>query len=369
MTDPKHIHDYLDGALDADGEAALFASLGTDAAGRRELTDQIHLHLAVKKDMAAIAVPIDVTNAIFGELGFPLPSATPAKRKRSVIPWVVVLVLGLLAIQNTEYRIQSTNQESRIQSTNQESRIQSTNQESRSTSRNDREVPDGQRVRAHVPLTPTPAMLQAQSSMQVSVTNAEYDTRMAPVTLAARPSDQEMMSAIVVDTTTATSERSPFSAVIGGLGTVASTPNVGTDVSSNVVFDQFTVGVQYDVTQADRISIVGGRQRIPQEFTRTEFGRDVVYRQAPTLPWIGARYERSFREFGVEDLFTPFASAGAGWMQTGPYARLGLGLHVMPQQQLSFDLGIETTTLIYPIQSNTYTSTTWSIVYGLSYRF
>lgn len=227
-------------------------------------------------------------------------------------------------------------------------------------------IPKEERAVANVARVP---VQQTSSDVEMSVMNVDYDTRFAPMRPAVHTSDRGSMTAMAVDTSVVRAERSPISVVLGGLGTVASTPNVATEVNSGVVFDQFTVGVQYDLSEADRVSIVGGRQRIPQEFTRTEFGRDVVYRQAPTLPWIGARYERSFREFGVENVFTPFASAGAGWMQTGPYGRLGLGLHVMPHQQLSFDVGIETTTLLYPIQSTTYTSTTWSIVYGLSYRF
>lgn len=154
-----------------------------------------------------------------------------------------------------------------------------------------------------------------------------------------------------------------------GVSTLSTGPSFGTDSAAGSSFSQFTLGVSYHLTEDDVVSVVGGRQLVAQEFVRNEWGRDVTYRQTPLLWWAGVGAEHSFSDLTVADAITPYASGTLGWMQTGPMARLGAGIHLFRHQQLSFDLGVEGSIMAYPIQSTYYTSTTFTISYGLSYRF
>ena len=69
------IHEYLDGTLSSDQQGELFAMLAADEMAREELTSQIRLQTALRKDYAAVVVPADTAAGIFSELGLPVPGA------------------------------------------------------------------------------------------------------------------------------------------------------------------------------------------------------------------------------------------------------------------------------------------------------
>ena len=65
MTTDRTIHDYVDGSLSSDEQAVLFSELASREDLRNELSSQLQLHYAVRKDHGAIVVPHDSTTAIF----------------------------------------------------------------------------------------------------------------------------------------------------------------------------------------------------------------------------------------------------------------------------------------------------------------
>ena len=64
------IHTYLEGTLEEHLEEVLFAELGRNSLLRRELSAQIHITSAARRDAASITPSQFEKNAIFAELGF-----------------------------------------------------------------------------------------------------------------------------------------------------------------------------------------------------------------------------------------------------------------------------------------------------------
>lgn len=383
MTDPRSIHDYLDDALDPASESDLFGTLAADPQARRELHEQIRLHLAVKKDLAAIAVPADATSAIFGALGYAVPGTTPAAPAPA--PWwrngAWLLLLLLLSVgtgltlrmiwPRTEYvsvpsvmpgvpsftapamptptgapslRSASAPVVAHERSVNARERSVITEQSSGSSS-----ASQGFAVHAFV------ARPVVDASPLARLDNVEAPT-----------SEWPTMGSVVH---MATFERSPFSIMAYGRTNLAMDPVTTSAMDGDAALEQMHIGVSVDLDDRNAVALLGGRQRIAQEFTRTENGREVVYRQLPSLWWSGLSYTHAFKGLGVDEVCTPYAQATLGWMQTGPMARGGVGITLAPQQRWSVHVGVDATAIVYPIQSRYFTSTSWSVSYGLSYRF
>lgn len=74
MTNSRFIHEYLDGGLGETERDSLFSLLSSDRGLQREFDSQMRLHLIAQSDMSAISPPIDVTNTIFSQLGFSIPT-------------------------------------------------------------------------------------------------------------------------------------------------------------------------------------------------------------------------------------------------------------------------------------------------------
>lgn len=383
MTDPRTIHDYLDGALDPESESGLFSALASDPEARQELNEQIRLHLAVKKDLAAIAVPADATSAIFGALGYAVPGAAPVVVAST--PWwrkgAWLLLLLLLSVgtgfmlrmlwPRTEYvsvpsvmPVAPSSTASSTPSTPVPPTLtQPTRTQHRTSASTAASMPPADVVQAPMPSSSTQAFAVHAVAAR-PIVDAQPLTRVAPADAPTSvwPRLGEAASMTML-------ERSAFSIVAHGRTNLAMDPVATSTMDGDAALEQMHVGVSYDLDDRNAIALLGGRQRIAQEFTRTENGRDVVYRQLPSLWWGGLSYTHAFKGLGVDDVFTPYAQATLGWMQTGPMARGGVGITLAPQQRWSVSVGIDATAIVYPIQSRYFTSSSWSVSYGLSYRF
>lgn len=102
------IHTYLEGRLEEHLEELLFAELGRNPLLRRELTAQIHLVSAARRDAASIAPTEFEKNAIFSELGFStsgvqaeavaLASTPAATRLMPSLASMAAMMLGALLL-------------------------------------------------------------------------------------------------------------------------------------------------------------------------------------------------------------------------------------------------------------------------------
>jgi hypothetical protein len=370
MSDARHIHDYLDGSLDPSDETTLFATLASDADARRELTQQIRLHLAVKKDLAAIAVPADATSAIFSSLGYAVPGAAPAVpvvlgsasrwRRRSVLLLLLLLAVGTGMLTRMWWPSVAY------------VAVPTTARPAAFTMSAPAAASDVRDVGATPPVaqaSPTSAVMPSTEPIMQTVTSTPVMTTSAlqrhidatPLSIV-DGSDMPMLLA-------ASAPRSSLSVLADGRSNLAMDPIASAPMDGDAALEQFTIGLSYDLDADQALALVGGRQRMAQEFTRFENGRDVVYRQLPSLWWAGLMYAHSIRGLGIDDVMAPYAQVTAGWMQTGPMARAGVGVTLAPAQRWSFRIGLDGTAILYPIQSRYFTSTSWSVSYGLSYRF
>lgn len=102
------IHTYLEGTLEEHLEEVLFAELGRNSLLRRELTAQIHITSAARRDAASITPSQFEKNAIFAELGFAaagaqaegamLASATASVRVLPSLASTLVMLFGVLVL-------------------------------------------------------------------------------------------------------------------------------------------------------------------------------------------------------------------------------------------------------------------------------
>ena len=375
MIHPRQIHDYLDGKSDAAAESLLFAQLAADAEARQELTQQIRLHIAVKKDLAAIAVPADATTFIFSELGYHVPGGSAPfvhnerQRRRWLIPLLLILFLagGVLGSRwlwpSTVVVSQSNTSPSPAQAP--------VSPQTTFTAPPDREAANTPPAIARsFSVDVAPPVIDSASARQqtdLAISHSPFVEFEAPQNVHL---NQSFQSTQLFDSQPVQSiqSHSPWRATARGLSTISTTP---TNMSSQETgaLSQFSLGLSYHMSDDDILSLVGGRQLVHQEFTRYEYGRDVAYSQTPLLWWVGASYDHDFSQLSIGDAITPYASATLGWMQTGPMAQVSAGLHLFRHQQLSFDLAVNGMVMTYPIQSTYYTSSTIFISYGLSYRF
>lgn len=102
------IHTYLEGTLEGHLEEVLFAELGRNPLLRRELSVQIHITSAARRDAASITPSQFEKNAIFAELGFAaagaqaegamLASATASVRVLPSLASTLAMLFGALVL-------------------------------------------------------------------------------------------------------------------------------------------------------------------------------------------------------------------------------------------------------------------------------
>ncbi len=396
MNDPRTIHDYLDGSLSAAEEEALFISLAASDDARVELRSQVRLHHAVKKDLASVVVPPSLDAAVFERLGYavppalatPLSVATPnhSSRRRSWLALLLLLLGGAtgaglmwLGLQSPHNGAGPVRARAELPSPAPAAPAPTSAQRIESVSAQ-HESPNAGRAATSLTDVRDEAAQTQHLTTDVDTISAPDDDP-APVTASWTPIPTVMISPVhtlpdqirpgasIINEPLTVHTRGPWSVMLDGRALFAGSPTLEETDQGISQRDQFTVGVGYDVSALGRISVLGGRQIMPQEFLRFEDGRNVYYRQAPNLWWVGVGYQRALPELRVADIVVPMATATLGWMETGPMARVGAGIMILPDAPISLQLGIEGTMMAYPIQSVFYTSTAWSATYGVRVRF
>lgn len=100
------IHEYLDLGLDHSNEQVLFSQLATDMDVRHDFNLQLRMHKATSEHNKFIAPPMEVTNQLFGNLGFSIPTAIVATSEASrpiATAFMSSIALGLLNFVRDNY--------------------------------------------------------------------------------------------------------------------------------------------------------------------------------------------------------------------------------------------------------------------------
>lgn len=368
MKPERTIHDYLDGALTSDEEARLFSELAAREDLRSELTSQIQLHTAVRKDYGAVVVPADATQAIFSELGLALPTsvATPPVSSSSSV-WdhlasILLIALPMLFLASIElHRTSELRLSLRDVSQQNIPRAVLTSDADAGSVATNSNVP--QRIRT------TPESPSSQQPEEV------YATQVTPIDVGKsdvgvyQPVNEELPRSImdVPRYSMEEPQRSKIDVTVRSMAFTASVPDPDLTVPNTMM--PVAVGAHYRLSDEHAIGMDAGYEAFPQEYSRTINGQTDVYRQAPSLLWIGATYRYTAMGLNVAEVLTPFVSGTIAYTTVGPLIRSSVGVKITPEYRLSLILGVEGTALFYPIQSQFFSTRSLQLTYGISYRF
>ncbi|HLP29532.1 MAG TPA: hypothetical protein VK147_12890 [Candidatus Didemnitutus sp.] len=369
MITDRTIHDYLEGALTSDEEARLFTELAGREDLRNELTTQIQLHAAVRKDYGAVVVPLDSTQSIFGELGLPLPSTfgTPMVRSSSFIQdhlgAVMFIALPLLFLASISLHQNADLPLSLHGVARQNVRVVADPSTARAISSKTRNKTSR---RVGRPIEPPPPALLSEETLVSRAMPIDYEEGSIEVL---HPVTEELPRSLLNVPRHSTDEqhRSKIDITLRSMALAASTPDP--ELAEPNTMMPFALGVQYRLDDEHAIGVDGGYESFPQAYSRTVNGQTEVYRQAPSLWWVGATYRYSATGLRIADAITPIVSGTIAYTTVGPLIRSTIGVLVTPESRLSILFGIEGTALFYPIQSQFYSTRTLQLTYGISYRF
>jgi len=427
------IHEYLDGTLSSDQQGELFAMLAADEMAREELTSQIRLQTALRKDYAAVVVPADTTAGIFSELGLPVPGAsgntvgsqgapsmsltqsgtptlvqglpTPdvvsAWDYRRILPLLILLLSfavvysgrevvnellqGSTATTSAQHQFSQTIPEQSTQQS--ESQIsQQVDQQDVGMRPTNLPVQGGSRRKSR--------LIQKQVGGDTSADQGRYTSQ--PLDNMTHVTDVRENSVLrnVVQSSIGQSEPrmrvrelpvftptvlpiittlpAPLDGNVELIARSAAfrTSNPQPNLVVGPIMDQpWALGIHYRLSEDHVLGVDGGMERLPQEFTRVDYGVPTVYRQAPVIPWAGLTYRYNMNDARIFSSIVPSASVTAAWTQIGPMARAQAVLWFTPESRMSIFLGVEGSITAYPIQSTFFTTSTTQVTYGISYRF
>lgn len=388
MDHPRLIHDYLDGELPSERQSELFADLAVREDLRSELQAQLRLHLAVRKDHGATAVPVDATHGIFAELGLPSPitiSPTLARPHETAsstrtIAFLVLLALAVLSTgtlmlnrYDTAFPSGMTTPSPNTSSASSTVATGATN--GATTGATTGGVPPSVVVKRPVRNAQTPIDTQAvpreapDAFLGVSsMSTLPYDE---PITYdGPGPNDELPASALPSppDTRSAAESTTRFETTLRSMAMRSTDPDPSL-VSGASTLMPFAAGVSYDLGSGHWVGIDLGYESVPQVFTRVENGQTVEYRQDPNVFWIGGTYRYRARTLSIGGIATPFVSGTMAYTQLGPMARASTGFTITPETHLSILIGLEGMMLIYPVQSQFFSTRSLQLTYGISYRF
>jgi hypothetical protein len=118
-----------------------------------------------------------------------------------------------------------------------------------------------------------------------------------------------------------------------------------------------------------RIGVEIGQEAFPQEYTGTEEGRGVRYRQNPLLPWIALSGRLTPVELRLAPDLVPFGQVLLGATRVGPMGKAALGVEYKPDSRVRLAFGFEGGMLAYRYMNSTFFTRNIGVVYGISLSF
>ncbi len=368
MTHDRTIHEYLDGALTSEEEARLFHELANREDLRNELSAQIQLHTAVRKDYGAVVVPQDSTQAIFNELGLSLPTpvATPLVRGSSFVldhlGGILLIALPMLFLASiTLHRNSEIPLSLRGVAWQNNPSDSLLNRASGEGIAANNEVPKRTVTTTELPETQQPEDVYVSKASLIDVENSDVGAHQAV--------NEELPRSIMDVPRFSVDEphKAQIDVTLRSMALTTSVPDPELTVPNTMM--PFAVGAHYRLNEEHAIGLDAGYEAFPQEYSRTINGQTDVYRQAPSLGWIGATYRYTAVGLSIANVVIPYASGTIAYTAVGPLIRSTVGVNIRPEHRLSLLVGLEGTALFYPIQSQFFSTRTLQVTYGISYRF
>lgn len=155
-------------------------------------------------------------------------------------------------------------------------------------------------------------------------------------------------------------ETSPFSLTLRGFTTHSFvdqkvTPNF------NPFINNVSAGFQYDLSKEDAVFVEVGQESVVQRFTGIENNYTIQYDQTYHAPWAMIGWQHRFHG---GNSFKPLIRVGGGAMETGPMARMTIGVEYDLTRNITLIGGIEGMSTFYSYKGQWFSTQKAGITYG-----
>jgi hypothetical protein len=412
------INDYLEGELHPVLEDKLFSELALNQDLRFELNKQIKIHLLTKSDMHNITIPSESTEAIFGNLGFSIPSAssnygtsalmrfTQSFSNRKTYKYLTSIATAVLVAfmlysnfdenksnkaQNSSPSIlhaQPVNIISDAKNNNYPNSFNRSNNNSAKASataksasivddntsnyRTDNNSFNNVANNEHSAL----ATNNAQSNEEiVNINEPVNQVRIIePIHLSSSAGNLPYNSLLVSNTlfNQPLLPQSGFTQDAIGIEVSWSKQNFNIAQPKNLpqVDKTFAFGsnfsILYNINQYHSLGFEFGEETFPEEFLYFNGEQNTTIKQNPNYQWFAGSYRYMASNWQFLDMFTPYSKLIVGGARGGVLAKAQLGISWQLNSLISANISGEYGTFFYNVNKNLYHSDKFGIMYGLT---
>ncbi len=413
------INDYLEGELHPVLEDNLFSELALNQDLRFELNKQIKIHMLIKSNMNSITIPSESTEAIFGNLGFSIPSAssnfgssvftrftrslTMRKSYKYFMGIATAILVAFMIYTNLGNDAANTTQ---IQSSYLPTF--SVNSNDNSNSSNYPLSTNHSGIGNNKPSLPIKPVVSANNSFSaaseafdnnqlVSNDNSTQELLSKELSAVNEMPNQQMnypiensysgnsafnsekhtiaLNSIMQNSIIQNQSllRIPeFSHNSIGIEVSWSKQNFNINKPQNLPDDDktFAFGSNFSILyKIDSYHSVGfdfGEETFPQEFIHFNGEQNTTIKQNPNYQWFVATYRYKASNLQLLDMITPFTKIMFGGARGGVLAKAQLGISWQLNSLLSANISGEYGSLLYNVNKNLYHSDKFGIMYGLT---
>ena len=374
---------YMDGELPDALQPSLFAMLSEQAELRQEMQD----HFTVRRHMDTnlIAPPLELEESIMRRIGAvtvgaSLNNPVSTGLATSATAWFGKVVQPLMfvllgaTLSGMYFAFNTDKSEQIVQIMKQENApIQQIMQSPVINATNNAQILNmpSKRIASPMPVTNNMDIASMiEDDEQINNSNAEVKptpeiaqqaVNTAPVDVIAPNNAQQIdipkkeLQAIINS-----EETSPFSLTLRGFTTHSFvdqkvTPNF------NPFINNVSAGFQYDLSKEDAVFIELGQESVVQRFTGIENNYTIQYDQTYHAPWAMIGWQHRFHG---GNSFKPLIRVGGGAMETGPMARMTIGVEYDLTRNITLIGGIEGMSTFYSYKGQWFSTQKAGITYG-----
>ena len=374
---------YMDGELPDALQPSLFAMLSEQAELRQEMQD----HFTVRRHMDTnlIAPPLELEESIMRRIGAvtvgaSLNNPVSTGLATSATAWFGKVVQPLMfvllgaTLSGMYFAFNTDKSEQIVQIMKQENApIQQIMQSPVINATNDSQILNipSKRIASPMPVTNNMDIASMiEDDEQINNSNAEVKptpeiaqqaVNTAPVDVIVPNNAQQIdipkkeLQAIINS-----EETSPFSLTLRGFTTHSFvdqkvTPNF------NPFINNVSAGFQYDLSKEDAVFVELGQESVVQRFTGIENNYTIQYDQTYHAPWAMIGWQHRFHG---GNSFKPLIRVGGGAMETGPMARMTIGVEYDLTRNITLIGGIEGMSTFYSYKGQWFSTQKAGITYG-----
>jgi hypothetical protein len=374
---------YMDGELPDALQPSLFAMLSEQAELRQEMQD----HFTVRRHMDTnlIAPPLELEESIMRRIGAvtvgaSLNNPVSTGLATSATAWFGKVVQPLMfvllgaTLSGMYFAFNTDKSEQIVQMMKQENvPIQQIMQSPVINATNNAQILNmpSKRIASSMPVTKNMNVASMiEDDEQINNSNAEVKptpeiaqqaVNTAPVDVIVPNNAQQIdipkkeLQAIINS-----EETSPFSLTLRGFTTHSFvdqkvTPNF------NPFINNVSAGFQYDLSKEDAVFVELGQESVVQRFTGIENNYTIQYDQTYHAPWAMIGWQHRFHG---GNSFKPLIRVGGGAMETGPMARMTIGVEYDLTRNITLIGGIEGMSTFYSYKGQWFSTQKAGITYG-----